>query len=263
MKLIHKAKEIKDKLTHRPVYVKVSYVGDRRQFAGKKALVIGGTSGIGLAIAKRLQKSGCEVVICGRKDPHENLNFFPWDISDIGNIRAMFKKITEKLEKVDLVINSQGLNPENDLKQEYMKIDQEDFESVFRVNVESVYFICLAVYEYFKKENIQGHILNICSTEGFRAGVVPYSISKASTISLTKGFGREFAKDGITVNGIAPGTTATKMIYADKDLANSTQFTGRMNTSEEVANLAVLLLGDAGSQMCGEVVTIDGASLLR
>ena len=74
---------------------------------------------------------------------------------------------------------------------------------------------------------------------------------------------REFGKKGIVCNGIAPGTTATKMIGFNGDLSNETQVTGRMNTTEEIANLANFMLGDTGAQMNGEVIVIDGGATLR
>lgn len=256
-------KKIIKTVTGKKISLTVTYSKPGCEFSGKRALIIGGTSGIGLAIAKKLKESGCEVVISGRNKIKEELDFFEWDVSKTWEIETKFSDVIQMYGGIDIVINSQGLNPEMDLKKRFLEITYKSFEEVFKVNLESVYFICIEAYKYFIKNNIKGNILNICSTEGLRAGVVPYGISKASVISLTRGFGKEFAKKGVICNGIAPGTTATKMINYDGNLSNGLQYTGRMNTTEEVANLAIFLVSDMARQMAGEIVVMDGGSTLR
>lgn len=251
----------------RPIVVNntiVSSIGN--EFEGKTTIVIGGGTGIGLEIAKDLQLSGAKVIICGRNNyDHEGLISFVMDVSKTSEIKHFLQTIISEYGQVDFVVNAQGICPKIDFTQDFYNITVDDFENVLRVNSESVFFICQYMTKYFLENNIRGHILNICSTEGLKGAVVPYGISKAAVVSMTKGLGKKLAKEGITINGIAPGATSTKMMGMDSngDLRKDYIPSQRATTPLEIAKLAHLLLSDAGCQMCGEVVVMDGGESLH
>lgn len=99
----------------------------------------------------------------------------------------------EKYSKIDIVVNSQGICTDVDFKQSFYEVDQLDFETVNRVNFESVYFINQFFCKYYENNKIVGNILNICSTEGLKGNAVSYGLTKAVVISLTKGIGKMMA----------------------------------------------------------------------
>ena len=259
-------KIIKKIADRRPINLETKLVEPDRLLANRTAVIIGGGTGIGHAIAKNLKEAGCRVIICGRKKYNiEDYESEVWDVSDIKKIHSNIAKITEKYGMIDIVVNSQGLCPKVDFAQSFSEVNQEDFESVFKVNIESVFFICQEFCEYFEKNHIQGHILNICSTEGLKGSVVPYGLSKGAVVNLTKGLGKKMAGKGIVVNGIAPGATATSMIGMDetRDLRKNYIPSKRASIPNEIAKAALFLIADSGKQMCGEVLVMDGGESLH
>lgn len=223
-----------------------------------------GGAGIGNAIAEELKKNGANIIICGRNRINNyDYKFIKVDVSDFMNLYDNLNSLI--CNHIDIVVNSQGICPENDLTGNFSQIDYDDFDKVFDVNTKSVYFITKFFAEYFSKNNIHGRILNICSTEGLKGSCVPYGMSKAATISLTKGFGKVYAQKGIIINGIAPGATATKMMKmsSDGDLRRNYIPSKRVCTSTEIAKAAHFMLSDAGKQMCGQILTIDGGESLH
>lgn len=248
----------------RPILLKSNYVAPSCEFLNKTALIFGGGSGIGNAIAEELKANGANVIICGRTEiDNPKYEFKKIDVSDFTNLHDSLDSLIHK--RIDIIVNSQGICPENDFKKNFSRIDYDDWDQVLDVNTKSVYFITKYFAEYFEKEKINGHILNICSTEGLKGSCLPYGISKAATISLTKGFGKVYANKGITINGIAPGATATQMMKmcSDGDLRRNYIPSKRACTTNEIAQAAHFMLSDAGSQMCGQILTIDGGESLR
>lgn len=250
----------------RPIKLISNYVQYGTEFRDKTVLVIGGGTGIGRAIAEELVSNGARVVICGRKC--YRIEHVSSEILDVSNIEALEVNLANLLKKYirfDIVVNSQGICPDVDFRQSFYDVTQSDFEKVMRVNFESVYFVNKYFCQYFEHNNIAGNILNICSTEGLKGCVVPYGLSKAAVISFTKGLGKRMASRNIVINGIAPGVTATDMMnmHSDGDLRIDYVPSLRASLPIEIAKTAHLLLSDAGRQMCGAVIVVDGGESLK
>ena len=248
----------------KPIMLESNYIAPSQEFSNKTALVFGGGSGIGNEIAGELKKNGANIIICGRTEINNyDYKFKKVDVSDFMNLYDNLNSLI--CNHIDIVVNSQGICPEDDFKGNFSQIDYDYFDKVFDVNTKSVYFITKFFAEYFSKNNIDGRILNICSTEGLKGSCVPYGMSKAATISLTKGFGKAYAQKGIIINGIAPGATATKMMKmsSDGDLRRNYIPSKRACTSTEIAKAAHFMLSDAGKQMCGQILVIDGGESLH
>lgn len=259
-------KFIKKIMRCRPIVNNVTFSNFENHLKNRQYVVIGGGSGIGKAISETLIKSGANVIIASRQDHKvENCQFEFLDCEDLFSIKPFLEKIIEKYGLINGVINCQGICPKSDYKQDVKNIDIEDFERVIRINLESVYFITKIMCEYFIEKSIKGHILNIASTEGLKGCVVPYGISKAGVISLTKGFAKKYAPYGIVVNAIAPGATATSMIYmnSENDLRKEYIPSQRATTVDEIAQMANFMLSDKGDNMCGSIVVIDGGESLK
>lgn len=235
----------------------------------KVILVIGGNGGIGQSIVQAALASGAGQVIVASRHAASSVCWdnarvacVDWDISNIGDITAKFMQLVNSYS-VDCIVQAQGIKPEINYGNSILDISERDIDEAFSVNAKSVYFICQAACNYFLNANKRGHILNIASTEGLRGSDLPYALSKGFVIQLTRGLGRRFAQYGITINCIAPSVVATRMsgIAPDGDISSRSP-SNRYTMPSEVANLAVFLLSDMASQMCGSVVTIDGGDTL-
>lgn len=243
---------------------------------GNKALVTGAGRGIGFAIAEGLAKSGCKVVITGRD--RERLEaaarridgtVFPmvWDVSDLTQARQKIDEASEMLGGLDIVVNNAGIFAQNGewSKQELLQTTVEQWSTVMRTNASAVFFVMQAAVNHMLEHHIRGNVLNITSVAGEEPVYGAYGASKITATALTRGWGKKFASDGITINGIAPGPVATEMNHWHEgdSLQHAGIPFGRFATAEEIAELALHLLDERSVMICGEVVIIDGAYAIR
>jgi NAD(P)-dependent dehydrogenase (short-subunit alcohol dehydrogenase family) len=173
----------------------------------KQAVVIGGTSGIGRAIADRLLASGFEVLVTGVSgkvgdDLRPGMRSVTLDVSDLAAIDAFFGA----LDAVDVLVNCAGTN-----RRRGQEFDPDVFEYIVRVNLLGTMRACYAAYPLLKRQG--GSIVNIASMfSTFGSGSIPaYASSKAAVVALTKSLAIAWAADSIRVNAIAPGFIATKL----------------------------------------------------
>ena len=188
----------------------------------RKALVTGASRGIGYAIAKKLVQNGDAVVITGRKK--ETLeraaaelgkNVFPmvWDAAEFDKAEEKIREAAEMLGGLDIVINNAGIfarRSEWD-KRSLLQTTAKEWQEVIDVNASAVFFTMQASVNYMLKNAVKGNILNITSVAGEEPVFGAYGGSKILATGLTRGWGKVFASDGITINGIAPGPVATEM----------------------------------------------------
>lgn len=234
----------------------------------KVALITGGSSGIGLSIAEAFIKSGCKVVIAGTKKEklekskrdlgNDNLSTIVIDVKDVASLPNKVKEVASIFGKIDILVNSAGAHHTHEFKD----MTEEEYDKIMDTNVKGTYFMCRAVIDYMIKHNIRGHILNLSSSSALRPADNPYQMSKWAITGLTKGLAREFYKDGIIVNAIAPGQTATPMLDVDKngDISNTYAFAGRYSLPEEIAALATLMVSSLGDMIVGDTYYITGGS---
>lgn len=243
---------------------------------GSKALVTGASRGIGYAIAKALIDNGCRVVITGRNPAAlesaaaalgENAHPLVWDAENLGQADLLIEQSAAILGGLDIVVNNAGIfamRSEWD-KEGLLSTTVEEWEKVMRINASAVFFTMQAAVKYMKKNGIRGNILNVSSVAGYEPVRGAYGASKVTAASLTRGWGRMFADDGITINGIAPGPVATQMNHWQEGdpLENGNIPYGRFTTCDEIAALAVSLLSVESKMICGETVIMDGAYAIR
>ncbi len=242
----------------------------------RKALVTGASRGIGYAIAKKLVQNGDAVVITGRKK--ETLeraaaelgkNVFPmvWDAAEFDKAEEKIREAAEKLGGLDIVINNAGIfarRSEWD-KRSLLQTTAKEWQEVIDVNASAVFFTMQASVNYMLKNAVKGNILNITSVAGEEPVFGAYGGSKILATGLTRGWGKMFASDGITINGIAPGPVATEMNnwHEGDSMKHDRIPYGRFASIDEVAALAMYLLDEKARMICGETVIIDGAYSIR
>jgi len=232
----------------------------------KVALIIGGSGGIGKAIAKSFSESGCKVIICGTRQQKlekclssfENKDNVRTMIFNVANPETFEERIDEATSfwgKIDILVNSAGVHTEN---VDFFDMKPEEFDRVMNIDLKGAFFVCQAIGKYMIDNNIKGSILNISSSRGSEPAWSPYGLSKWGLKGLTMGVGKIFSPYGINVNAIAPGSTATSLLgVEDGDSINSNEnYMGRLIMPDEVASLAKLIVSDVGKMIDGEVIHI-------
>lgn len=145
-------------------------------------------------------------------------------------------------------------------KTNFYNATESDYDNVLDTDLKGAYFLAKYVSEHMRENKIQGNILNISSSSALRPAITPYHLAKWGIRGLTLGLAKELSQYGIVVNAIAPGPTATSMLlaYGDKDISRVTSPSGRYATTEEIANLAVVLVSNLGKMVNGDTLYATG-----
>ena len=245
----------------------------------KKALITGGTAGIGKDIALTFAKQGASVVIFGTNEERaievikelESVKTFPeqsfmYQIVNVScktSVDDSIQKILNQWGSLDVLVNNAGITRDTLL----MKMSERDWDDVIDINLKSVYNLCQSLVRPMLKAR-SGKIINISSVVGLtgNAGQVNYSASKSGMIGFTKALAQELATRGICVNCIAPGFIQTKMtdVLTDqqKDVILKKIPMGRLGSTEDIANAAVFLASPYSSYITGQVLTVDGGMVM-
>jgi len=244
---------------------------------GSKAIVTGGTRGLGRGIAEGLMEAGAEVVIIGSNEKtytaaeeFRSRGFrchgVAADLSVEANLEPAFRAALEKLGgKIDIMVNAAGVNRRNRSDQ----FTKEDWDFVLAVNLNATFYMC----QYAAREMVRagyGKIINISSMTAFAGGqnVPAYSASKGAVTQMTKNFANDLAKLGVYANCIAPGFMATDMNTAllDQSKPRFRQITdriplGRWGTGDDLKGAAVFLASHASDYVTGINLPVDGGYL--
>lgn len=251
--------------------VTISQVEPENMLSGKKVLVTGGSSGIGLAIAKKFINAGASVVVTGRNNEalietqkkinSPNLHIVEWDIADDNKLELKAKECVSAIGGLDILINNAGVYSTKST----LETDYEEYHRVMNINLTGTFFLTQYIIGYLLKEGRKGKIINIASNRGVQGAVQPYGISKWGLKGLIKGLARDFAPKGIIINGIAPGITASGINNIDPQLNASATSTldGRVALPEEIAEIALFLASDAANHIVGQIIVCDGGETLK
>ena len=257
----------------RPINVVNVTLSSNNMLAGRTALVTGGTSGIGFEIAKTFISSGATVYITGRSEERlvkaverikrdtqcsgSQIKYVELDVSNVDAIDQIFSQLTDKERiKFDILVNNAGVGSET-----FGYATKEDFDRTIDTNLRGSYFLAQNMARFMMKNHIEGNILNIASSSSLRPANSAYMLSKWGIRGLTVGLAKMLAPHGITVNGIAPGPTATPMLLKEGDsieLKNSAL--GRYILPEEIANMAVVLVSPLGKSVVGDIIYMTGGA---
>ena len=233
----------------------------------KKALVTGGSRGIGAAIVRKLAADGWQVYIHCNKHP-ESAQALAAEVGGTvvqGNLAMPMdvKTLFRQIGSVDLLVNNAGVAHYGLLQD----MGEMEWRNLFAVNTDGVYRCCREAIPGMVK-NHAGSIINISSVWGMLGASceAAYSASKGAVIALTKALAKELGPSGIRVNCVCPGVIETDMIAnlteEDKKALAADTPLGRLGTGEDVAELVAFLASDAASFLTGQVIAADGGFAL-
>lgn len=252
-------------------YVKLS-------LEGKHALIFGGTSGLGKAIAVGLAEAGADVVPVSRRA--EEVRKTAEEIRALGKrtleltadvtvrdqVQAAIDKMVQEMGRIDILVNSAGITS----RAPSLEVTEDQWNRVLDINLKGTWNCCQLVGRVMKEQN-GGRIINIASLLSFVSGneVVAYGASKGGVAQITRCLAAEWAKDNIAVNAIVPGVFETPL---NKELINrparkasilSHTPMKRFGDLEEIQGAAILLASDAASFITGAFIPVDGGFLAQ
>lgn len=238
------------------------------ELKGKSVFITGSTRGIGLAMAHKFASLGANIILNGRREIGEELisEFSDYgvqvipisgDVSDSTDAKRMVEEAIEKLRSVDILVNNAGITKDKLM----LKLTEEDFEQVLKVNLVGAFNMTQAVLKPMTKAR-QGAIINVSSVVGLigNVGQANYAASKAGLIGFTKSVAREVAARNVRVNAIAPGMIESDMTDVLSDKVKEATLAQipmkRFGNTSEVAEVATFLARQ--EYLTGQVIAIDG-----
>ncbi len=243
---------------------------DPLDFTGKHALVIGGSSGIGNGIAHGFRQRGAQVTVTGTRPDFgdyleaEDSDFTGLDYRQIDlTDRDAAERLASDLGAVDVLVLSQGT-----VRYGRQEFTREGWDAVVDINLNSVMDAARAFHPALAEA--KGAIIIVSSVAAFKStlGTPAYAASKAGAASLTKTLGEAWARDGIRVNGIAPGLVPTKLTSVTTDNPERLEASirsiplRRMGTPEDMAGAALFLASPLSAYITGQTLVVDGGLTL-
>jgi NAD(P)-dependent dehydrogenase (short-subunit alcohol dehydrogenase family) len=228
------------------------------EFAGRIAVVTGGGSGIGLAVARRLARGGADVIVANRSESREVGRWIRTDVADEDSVRALFEAVGPELH---VLVNCAGTLATTALTPD---IAADDWERAFAVNARGTFLTCKHALPRMGRG---AAIVNVASVAGLVGvpGRAAYGASKGAVIAFTRALAIDHAADGIRVNCVCPGTIDTPWIDRvvskhgeSRDALAARQQMGRLGTPDEVAEAVAYLASDRARFTTGSQLVVDG-----
>ncbi|TET46415.1 MAG: 3-oxoacyl-ACP reductase FabG [Dehalococcoidia bacterium] len=247
------------------------------KLGGKKAIVTGGGTGIGKAIALEFAGAGADIAICSRNI--QNIEKVRDEIIALGrdsmavsmdvrvkeDVDNMVQQVIDEFGRIDILVNNAGTNRPTPV----LDLTEDTWNLILDTNLKGLFFCTQAVARHMVKQK-SGKIINISSTASMGAnepGQAAYAASKTGVNAFTKACAREFGPYGINVNAIAPGRILTPLVYASRtpeqvekflETGKSAAVLGRLGTVEEIAHLALFLASDDSAFITAEIIACNG-----
>ena len=245
---------------------------------GRVALITGSTRGIGAAIAAEFAEAGAEVIVTGRDEAEARrvanaldgsagrAHGIAYEAGAEGAAGRLIEAVSAATKRLDILVNNAAILRPHRIG----RLSEAEFDEVFRVNTRAALFLCQAAHPLLA-ESQAGAIVNVTAACAHRpmAGLGAYCASKAAMINFTSTLAQEWARDGIRVNALTPGSVATDMILPkdpekraafEQDMA-SQNLMGRLAEPREIARAVRFLASSAASFMTGQTLIVDGGLL--
>ncbi len=259
------------------------------ELGGRVALVTGAGRGIGLAVARALAGRGAEVALVdvdpdaleaaqaelavSGEVPHERQRGKPSGVlavtADVRRAEEVHRAVEATVARcggLDILVNNAGVCPLTAFEQ----IAESEWDWVLEVNLKGAFLFCQAALPHLRSSGRRGRIINVASVAGQMGGVLVgahYAASKAGLVAMSKSLARLLAPDGVTVNCVAPATTATDLTAGwSPDLQARVRGQiplGRFAEADEVAAAVCFLAGDAAAFITGATIDVNGGLLMR
>ena len=245
----------------------------------KKAIVTGGTAGIGKEIALTFARQGADVAIFGTNEerakevvqelegvriaPEQRFAYFIANVGEKASVEGAIQQLLAAWGQIDILVNNAGITRDGLL----MRMTEEDWDLVIDTNLKSIYNMCQTLVRPMIKAK-SGKIINISSVVGLtgNAGQANYAASKSGMIGFTKALAQELATRNICVNCIAPGFIQTRMTDSLTESQKEGIFKkipmGKMGNPLDIAHAAVFLASNLSDYITGQVLTVDGGMVM-
>jgi NAD(P)-dependent dehydrogenase (short-subunit alcohol dehydrogenase family) len=240
---------------------------------GRRALVTGGNSGIGEAMARALGLAGASILLLARRETELaaaalrmtadgiDVKYLAADLANVNTLRATGEEALQKLGSVDILVNAAGVN----LRQPFNEVTPEAWQTQIALHLSAPFFLTQALAPAMAERG-WGRILNIASLQSYRAfaNSAPYGVGKGGVVQLTRSIAQEWSPRGITCNAIGPGffpTALTAAVFANPEIAqrNAAQTCiGRNGKLDDLYGATVFLASDASAYITGQTLMVDG-----
>ena len=234
----------------------------------KVAIVTGGATGIGKAIAARLARDGAKVVVADLQKATNGALNLQVDVSKEDQVNRMAEETMRALGRIDILVNNAAIFSTLELRP-FESIPVDEFRRVMEVNIMGVWLCCRACAPHMRKGGY-GRIVNLASGAPLKG--VPlflhYISSKGAVIAMTRGLARELGKDGITVNSLAPGFTLSENVAKQAahlqqgERTRLTRAIQRDETPEDLVGTVSFLASEDAAFLTGQTLVVDGGSAM-
>jgi len=253
----------------------MSFVESLFGLSGRVALVTGGNSGLGQAMAKALALGGASVVVCGRnpqrlqstvddlRNAGSQVAGVEFDMGFTGKLSELARLAARPFGTPDILINAAGVNP----RLPWEQVDVSTWEKTLAVNLNAAFFLAKELVGGMLKRGF-GRIINLTSLQAVRAfeNGLPYGVSKGGLVQLTRAMAEAWSKNqsGVTANAVAPGFFKTKLtapLFEQPEIVRSLAaktLIGRTGEPEDVHGVTLFLASQASSYVTGQILFVDG-----
>lgn len=247
----------------------ISYLQPDNRLTSRKIIVTGGGKGLGAAMATKFVSEGAAVLISGRneetlkkKAEQIGCKYLTLDVQDTNSFDKFIHDADRILGGVDSLVNNAGISLHEPT---FFDVTPETFDAQIATNLRGGFFLTQSFTKLLLHEKRKGNVLFISSETGETVDIRPYGFTKTAINSMVQGLACLFVKDGIRVNAVAPGITASDMtgLKADGNLYLECNSINRVYLPEEVAETACFLLSDVSGCISGQVIVCNNGRTIN